>query len=272
MTLGLSPSTAKAEPSETTNGAVQHAALTGAPPSAATSKPYYIEFRARSAQSYGHTFSIYGRLNAQGKIVTKTVAGLHPFTESPLPWMVGHLIMVPSETGASDGDNEDQYVIARFRMALNAAEYQKVTTFIKELQKKSPVWHAALYNCNAFVGDIARFMGLETPMSSWLQPENYINGIRDLNKSKVNVAGVIGTPVRVEDPEKLRANALKALEQSEKRAAAHRSPTDQTQSQARSSAPAATDRKTAPRGPVSNDTSKKPEPKAEVTDTAAGRS
>ena len=38
-------------------------------------KPYYIEFRARNAQSYGHTFSIFGRLNAQGKIITRQVAG-----------------------------------------------------------------------------------------------------------------------------------------------------------------------------------------------------
>ena len=179
-------------------------------------KPYYIEFRSRSAQRYGHTFSIYGRLNGQGKIATKVVAGLHPFTESALPWMVGHLVLVPSETGASDGDTEDQYVTARFRVTLNQDEYKKVTTFIKELQKKSPVWHAVLYNCNAFVGDIARFMGLETPLSTMLMPANYINGLRDLNQSRPNLAGVIGTPVEVEDAAKLRAEALKALGRREK--------------------------------------------------------
>jgi hypothetical protein len=140
------------------------------------------------------------------------------------------------------------------------------------------VWHAALYNCNAFVGDIARFMGLKTPISTLLVPEEYVNGLRDLNKSKVNVAGVIGTPVSVDDPKKLRADALKAIEQREKRAAvAPDGPTEQTPLQTRSAAPAAArpppalDRKTAPRGPVSNDTSKKPEPKAEAT-TPAGRS
>ena len=98
--------------------------------------------------------------------------------------MVGHLFLVPSETGASDGDTEDQYVTARFRVALSQAEYTKVTTFIKDLQKKSPVWHAVLYNCNAFVGDIARFMGMETPSSTMLMPAEYINGLRDLNISR----------------------------------------------------------------------------------------
>src|SRR5262245_15059623 len=67
------------------------------------SKPYYVEFRSRSAQSYGHTFSIHGRLSGNGQIATKTVVGLHPATESAVPWMIGHLILVPSETGASDG-------------------------------------------------------------------------------------------------------------------------------------------------------------------------
>jgi hypothetical protein len=179
---------------------------------AVASKPYYIEFRARSAQSYGHTFSIYGRLNEHGGIATKTVAGLHPFSDSPLPWMVGHVIMVPSETGASDGDTEDQYVIARFHIALSAAEYREVTTFIKDLQRRSPVWHAVFYNCNAFVGDIARFMGLDTSVSPLNLPEDYINGLRDLNMSRGNVPGVIGTPIRVADPGKLRAAAFRAID------------------------------------------------------------
>src|SRR3954462_1262733 len=185
-------------------------------PEASAGKAYYIEFRSRSAQSYGHTFSIYGRLNGQGKIASKAVAGLHPFSESAVPWMIGHLFLVPSETGASDGDTEDQYVTARFRVALSQAEYAKVTTFIKGLQKKSPVWHAVLYNCNAFVGDIARFMGMETPSSTMLMPAEYINGLRDLNISRTATAGLIGTPVRVEDPAKLRAQALKAIETQDK--------------------------------------------------------
>ena len=116
MALGLSAVAAQNAPAsaESSSNAGQQPSTAGAPktgapqsaPHVGVAKPYYIEFRARSAQSYGHTFSIYGRLNGQ-KIASKTVAGLHPFTESALPWMVGHLVVVPSETGASDGDTED---------------------------------------------------------------------------------------------------------------------------------------------------------------------
>jgi len=177
-------------------------------------RPFYIEFRARNAQSYGHTFLIHGRLDQRGNALSKTVAGLHPFTESPVPWMVGHLILVPSETGASDGDVDDQYTIARFRLALSAEEYRRVTNFIRELQAKSPVWHAVFYNCNAFVGVVARFMGLQTPSSLQL-PESYINGIRDLNKAMPNRA-MIGLPMKVESPETLRRRALKVNEKTKR--------------------------------------------------------
>ena len=181
-------------------------------------KPYYIEFRARSAQSYGHTFAIYGRLNANGKIQTKTVVGLHPATESPVPWMIGHFVVVPSETGASDGDTEDQYVIARFQVLLSADEYKKVVGYIKNLQGKSPLWHAVLYNCNAFVGDIAKFMGMEVPGSSMLMPPEYINSLRDLNIKKS--AGIIGTPKNVASAEQLRAEALRPAGRGNQRTAA----------------------------------------------------
>jgi hypothetical protein len=200
--LGLSVSYAQDAPvsSEPINAGQPVVAPEAAQPSPAKAapsfgKPYYIEFRARSAQSYGHTFSIHGRLNG-GKIATKTVSGLHPATESPVPWMVGHLVMVPSETGASDGDTEDQYVTARFRVTLSQDEYKRVTAYIKDLEKKSPLWHAVLYNCNAYIGDIARFMGMETPSSTMLMPAEYIDGLRDLNISRAN-ARMIGTPVRV---------------------------------------------------------------------------
>lgn len=179
----------------------------------AAARPYAIEFRARNAHNYGHTFSILGRVNAHGKFISPRVSGLHPATESPVPWMVGHLVAVPSETGASDGDTEDQYVLARFRIALTEGEYKKVTAYIKELSDKSPLWHAVVYNCNAFVGDIARFMGLLTPKSTMLLPQEYIESLRDLNIARTNVPGMIGTPTKVQDAAALRAATLKALEQ-----------------------------------------------------------
>jgi hypothetical protein len=141
-------------------------------------KPYFVEFRARSALSYGHTFAVYGRVGA--KIGAAQVAGLHPFTDSSVPWMIGHLVPVPSETGASDGDTEDKYIIARYRVLLTEPEYKKLVEGIKKLQASSPVWHAVLYNCNAFVGDIAKSIGLQIP-STMNMPKEFINDMKALN-------------------------------------------------------------------------------------------
>jgi hypothetical protein len=142
-------------------------------------KPYFVEFRARSALSYGHTFAVYGRVGT--KIGAGSyVAGLHPFTDSSVPWMIGHLIPVPSETGASDGDTEDKYIIARYRVLLTEPEYKKLVEGIKKLQASSPVWHAVLYNCNAFVGDIAKSIGLQIP-STMNMPKEFINDMKALN-------------------------------------------------------------------------------------------
>src|SRR3954453_2823372 len=142
-------------------------------------QPYFIGFRARAAQSYGHTFAVYGRVGQ--KITADQVVGLHPFSESPIPWMAGHLILVPSETGASDGDTEDQYVIARYRILLSEQDYRRVVTHMKQMQASSPVWHAVFYNCNAFVADIAKYMGLKTPFSTVQMPKEFITQLRELN-------------------------------------------------------------------------------------------
>src|SRR3954452_22501092 len=151
------------------------------------SKPYFIEFRARAAQSYGHTFAVYGRVGQ--KITADQVVGLHPFTESAIPWMAGHLILVPSETGASDGDIEEQYITARYRILLSGQDYLRVVTHMKHMQASSPVWHAVFYNCNAFVADIAKYMGLKTPFSTVQMPKEFITQLRQLNAGAASQKG-----------------------------------------------------------------------------------
>lgn len=142
---------------------------------------YYIEFRSRSAASYGHTFASVGQLDASGNIETSEIVGLHPATENPIPWMIGHILPVPSETGASDGDKEEKYWTARYRVRMNKQRYDEMMAQIRELQANSPAWHAVFYNCNAFVGDIARRIGLKAPDNTMLFPKEYIEELATIN-------------------------------------------------------------------------------------------
>ena len=38
-----------------------------------------------------------------------------------------------------------------------------------------------LYNCNAFVADIANFMGLKAPSSTWIYPKVFVTNMRKIN-------------------------------------------------------------------------------------------
>lgn len=141
---------------------------------------YFIEFRSRYALSYGHTYVIFGRSNNSGEMINPEVAGLHPRSESAVPYVLGHFLPVAAETGWSDGDLEEQYRSASWRVMLTEAEYNKVVAYIRKLQASSPVWHAALYNCNAFVADIARSMGYKTP-SIQLRSQQFVTKLREMN-------------------------------------------------------------------------------------------
>ena len=120
---------------------------------------YYVDFRARTAASYGHAFVWFGRTDQKAV----EVAGLHPATESVTLHHQGHIIPVPLETGASYGDLDEQYLTASYRVLMDEAQGKRVFAYIKRLQASSPVWNAATYNCVAFIQDIARNMGLRVP-------------------------------------------------------------------------------------------------------------
>ena len=148
----------------------------GKPVRTATAKgPYYVDFRARTAATYGHAFIWYGKTSEK----QVEVAGLAPAGDE-LPYILGHIIFVPSETGASYGDLDEQYLTASYRVYLNEADAKKVFAYIKHLQETSPLWNAATTNCTAFIGRIASFMGLNAPFHL-LKPEEYVNQLRELN-------------------------------------------------------------------------------------------
>ena len=141
---------------------------------------YYVDFRARTAASYGHAFVWYGRVD-QKQI---EVAGLHPATESVIPYVLGHVIPVPSETGKSYGDLDDGYVLASYRVYMTEPEAKRVFAYIKHLQATSPLWNAATYNCVAFIQDIARYMGLQVPGNWLLYPDEWVKQLKEINHGR----------------------------------------------------------------------------------------
>jgi hypothetical protein len=164
------------QPANAQDTATTHAAAK--PQTQATDKAiYYVDFRARTAASYGHAFVWYGR--ADSKQIE--VAGLHPATESVVPYILGHVIPVPAETGKSYGDLDDEYLTASYRVYMTESEAKRVFAYIKRKQATSPLWNAATYNCVAFIQDIAREMGLRVPGNHLLYPEDWVKQLKQLN-------------------------------------------------------------------------------------------
>ncbi len=137
--------------------------------------PYYVDFRARTAASWGHAFVWYGKTSERAV----EVAGLTPAGDT-LAYVLGHLTWVPSETGASYGDLDPEYLTASYRVYLSEPDAKRVFAYIKQLQANSPVWNAETTNCTGFIGNIASFMGLKVP-PRWQRPENFVNSLKDMN-------------------------------------------------------------------------------------------
>jgi hypothetical protein len=148
------------------------------PGSGSAKGPYYVDFRARTAASWGHAFVWFGKTSER----EVEVAGLTPAGDT-LAYVAGYLTWVPSDTGASYGDLDPQYLTASYRVYLNEPDAKRVFAYIKKLQASSPVWNAEISNCTAFIGSIADFMGLKVPVR-WQRPENYVNALKAMNDGR----------------------------------------------------------------------------------------
>jgi hypothetical protein len=157
---------------------------TGCKDAMAPGKPYFVEFRSRGAQSYGHTFVFFGRLGTGNRFASYSVAGLHPKGDDASTYIQGHWGPVAAETGVSYGDLDEQYLTARFCVTLNEAEYKKAVAFIRNLQATKKTWHAGTYNCNSFASDIVKAIGLDSPNPNMYLPETFINRIAQDNPRK----------------------------------------------------------------------------------------
>jgi hypothetical protein len=131
---------------------------------------FFVEFRARNAASYGHVYVMYGEANARHEVIRSEIAGLGPAGDaanclncSVYNWTIGHFVPVPGEIGATDGDLEEQYVLARYRIWIDAAQYKRLVAYIKERKADKTQWHAMFNNCVMFGRDVAAFLNLNVP-------------------------------------------------------------------------------------------------------------
>ena len=143
---------------------------------------YYIEFRSRWLNVYGHTYIVYGRLDDAGKPVDQHFVALYPqggfagLAAGSLP------VAVPGTTLPVWGDSQLSS-IATYRQPITAVQYAKILEFVYETRSKPISWNLYAQNCNHFAGELARHIGLRAPDVGFQLTPNYIKELENLNRS-----------------------------------------------------------------------------------------
>ena len=113
------------------------------------------------------------------------MAGLHPAGDE-VPFILGHGIPVPAETGASYGDLDPEFLTANYRVYMSEPDAKRVFAYIRKLQATTKFWNEMTSSCTTFIGDIAGFMGLKTPFYMKV-PEDYVNALKELNGGRQTI-------------------------------------------------------------------------------------
>jgi len=154
------------------------AAVTQTQPTQAKGYPYYVEFRAAVDGVYGHSYVAYGRLESLGRPATANYADIHPTGDFP-SMVLGHFFPMEAAT-TPEKDTLGYKIASGFRRPLTAAEYRRLKLLIVHIRAAHHSWSVLAYNCNDFVADVARGMGMQTPTTLSL-PYDFIPTLQAIN-------------------------------------------------------------------------------------------
>jgi hypothetical protein len=139
---------------------------------------YFVDFHARGTPTFpGHVFIVYGQLNAHGGIAEAKVVGFAPDTGR---YSRIYFIPVRGFIGRQRSDITEPSTVI-YRRHLTAAEFHQLIAKVRQVRATQPLWHLIFSNCNDFVGEIARSIGLHRP-PSLLLPSDYVSLLRALNE------------------------------------------------------------------------------------------
>jgi hypothetical protein len=138
---------------------------------------YFIEFRSRPSSYIGHTYIVYGRTDATGRVLDVRVAGLIPDVDDA---MEGFLVAVPGSVQKYQDDVSEK-PNAVYGRRLTAAEYAAVERAVRIMKKTQRKWHLIFQNCNDFGIGIAEALGMRRP-PSLMPPYVWISTLRLLNE------------------------------------------------------------------------------------------
>jgi hypothetical protein len=125
--------------------------------------PAYMEFRLRPALSIpsGHVYVVFGRLDKQGKPVTRQYIGLFP-NGGPIGLYAGALAPIPAQL-EPDFNDCNFPASAAYRVSLTEEQYQRLLGKVRAYLASPPKWRMFGFNCNNFAASLGEVAGLREP-------------------------------------------------------------------------------------------------------------
>jgi hypothetical protein len=125
--------------------------------------PAYIEFRLRAALSVpsGHLYVVFGRLDADGKPMTRQYIGLFP-NGGPIGLYAGALLPMPAQLEPDFNDCTFP-ASAAYRVSLSEDQYRRLLAKVNATLASPPKWRMFGFNCNNFAASMGEVAGLREP-------------------------------------------------------------------------------------------------------------
>jgi len=146
--------------------------------------PYYMEMRLRHTPPLpiGHVYIAYGRIDAAGEPVDEKLVMLSPIggyagaaVASAIP-MPGLLTPHPDDCLIKP--------IAAYRVSLSASQYEQLLLEIGRQKQKKPTYSLFAYNCNMFMSDVAKSVGIMPPKNIYNPSLVYFYEMMDRNEGR----------------------------------------------------------------------------------------
>jgi hypothetical protein len=146
--------------------------------------PYYMEMRLRRTPMLpvGHVYIAYGRLSPDGEPLDEKLIMLAPLggyggaavaAAIPMPG-----VMKPY------GDDCVLHPIAAYRISLTPSQFEQLLLEIKREKKKKPAYALFAYNCNHFMSDVAKSVGILPPKNIYEPSLTYFYSMMDRNEGR----------------------------------------------------------------------------------------
>jgi hypothetical protein len=148
-------------------------------PLRAGDRAYFLEFRARDDDAFGHAYMVLEIADARGAIRNAGHFGFGTATGAPSGLL--SLFGSPGEIGFTGNDLARQPV-ETFRVRIDRATYQRIVQSAGDKRKSWTVYELLFFNCNTLLGDVATQAGLTAPAFDALFPAAYVQQLRELNQ------------------------------------------------------------------------------------------